>query len=78
MTLEEKLRRKIQNKRHEMRANSANALGIAVAGAAFVIPAVRDGDLAALASLTTFAWLSLAIILHLAATAILGLLKSEE
>jgi hypothetical protein len=63
---------KRQNERVKLGASFLNTAAIAVLGAAFIVPAVSgSGNI-------RWNWVPVALILHLAAHAAFGLLRSEE
>ena len=69
---------KVGNEIRKMRANALNAIGIALAGAGFILPVVRDNNLAALLEGSTWIWISFALLLHLSATILLKGLEPED
>ena len=68
----------MHNERVKMRAGAFNAFGIALVGAAFVFPVIRDEDLAALLELRTWVWIFLGGGLHLLGVRHLGTMKRED
>ena len=69
---ERRLRAKRVNERLKLLASFLNTLGLAVIGAALVVPGI-----ASLASVR-WAWIPVGLVLHFAAQTALGLLRSEE
>ena len=69
---ERRLRAKRQNERLKLAVSFLNTMALAVVGTAFIIPGVTSLDT------VRWSWLPVALILHVTAQAIIGLLKSEE
>ena len=69
---------KVGNEIRKMRATALNAIGIALAGAGFILPVVRDNNLAALLEWSTWIWIFFALLLHLSATILLKGLEPED
>lgn len=67
-----RLRAKRQNERIKLLVSFLNTLGLAIIGAAFVVPGLVS------LSAVQWTWVAVGVILHLSGQAAFGLLKSEE
>lgn len=66
------------NESVKLTANSLNALALAVIGAAVIIPLIRDNELGSGSNPSQIYWVIGALMAHVLAHAILGLMKSED
>lgn len=73
-----KFQAKVHNERVKMQAGALNALGVALVGAAFVFPVIRDDNPAALLEWRTWVWIVLGAGLHRLGVAYLGTMKPED
>ena len=75
---ERKLATRVYNKRIDLLVSALNAVGLGIFGAAFIAPAIREGQMSILASFANWSWIVIGVGLHLFAQVFVGLMRSED